>query len=692
MEDSDRSKSPTPERPPEGASYGVQGFATYQVPGKSGFAGVDWLAGEHPELFQTFNVPVNCRIAFGMDPRHPGRMIWTFVPSAYGPQGVAEDPRTWPQHVIALGKERRMDQDTWDRFKCDPNYFCYVPTRGMPYVKLRTEIVHDTTPEPMVAEDRSRRSTPYPKRTGSDTVDTESSPRKKQRTTVETESDTEIEEVQPNQYEALQARLRREKKRRERLQRDAKGSSFRMASMANDLPHVFTPENGRSPSPVRHPNGKGQFMETDPTQTKRPHQTGETEHTTSSSKRQKRSPMSTTGDEKIRAAEKRQREYTRRQNAQRRHSRLGRKAEAHEKDFWRDVNFSSFKGRSFSLDPEDIASQTPHPPPDEREVKSETEPPLASAENPIWVDSGSDEDEENEVHASLHTDESEYDHKAREGFAAYDVVDSEEERMARLAESRKKMEEINAQDAERIAARRRMEEAQRRKEEEERRRRQEEARRRRQQEEDAERRRRAREEAQRNARRSSWTDQDQYRRSDPYTGWYHRTSAFWGDDIPPRPGGINFEWFEQHPRFNNSQRRAGPSSTSATNGWTSAKALQRYNTLSEAFDKFKGTPDQPVPPLDQIPWPVLLPPGFTLNDVDWTAVEKFFKEAETLMGGRGRGRNEWKEFLKTSTRRFHPDRWRARGLISDKGFGSDVEEKVNHVAKVLTPLYRSLDQ
>jgi hypothetical protein len=119
--------------------------------------------------------------------------------------------------------------------------------------------------------------------------------------------------------------------------------------------------------------------------------------------------------------------------------------------------------------------------------------------------------------------------------------------------------------------------------------------------------------------------------------------------------------------------------------------LERYNRLAVSFDNFKSTPAVPVPPLDQIPWPVLLPPGFTLEEIDWSAVEDFFRQAEQLMGGKGFGKAKWKEFVKSSTRRFHPDRWRARGIIGDKGYGADVEDKVNHVAKVLTPLYRAID-
>ncbi|KAG8833262.1 hypothetical protein FRC17_011037 [Serendipita sp. 399] len=153
-------------------------------------------------------------------------------------------------------------------------------------------------------------------------------------------------------------------------------------------------------------------------------------------------------------------------------------------------------------------------------------------------------------------------------------------------------------------------------------------------------------------------------------------------------GRVNFEWFENIPR---NYRANGRASTSTNlNRWTPALALERYNRLSESFDNFKGTPENPVPPLDQVPWPVLFQPPFQLEQVDWASVEKFFENAETLMSGRGVGKKQWKEFLKTSTRRFHPDRWRARGLIGGKGWGSDVEEKVNHVSKVLTPLYRAL--
>ena len=133
----------------------------------------------------------------------------------------------------------------------------------------------------------------------------------------------------------------------------------------------------------------------------------------------------------------------------------------------------------------------------------------------------------------------------------------------------------------------------------------------------------------------------------------------------------------------------GTSSTRSTNlnGWTGRKALDRYNNLAAEFDSLRVSESAPLD-MSKIPWPVLHAPGYKLAQVDWSAVEAFFSQTETLLGGKKSA--VWKELLKSSTRRFHPDRWRARGLIGPYGGGQEVEDRVNDVAKALNPLYKEV--
>ncbi|EIN11826.1 hypothetical protein PUNSTDRAFT_23151, partial [Punctularia strigosozonata HHB-11173 SS5] len=78
--------------------------------------------------------------------------------------------------------------------------------------------------------------------------------------------------------------------------------------------------------------------------------------------------------------------------------------------------------------------------------------------------------------------------------------------------------------------------------------------------------------------------------------------------------------------------------------------------LSDAFDATKwALPDAPLT-FDDVPWPVLHPPGrFTVEDLDWSTVEEFFTAVRPHIRPQ-----EWKSFVEKSQRRFHPDRWRAR--------------------------------
>ncbi|KAH7929878.1 hypothetical protein BV22DRAFT_1125410 [Leucogyrophana mollusca] len=122
--------------------------------------------------------------------------------------------------------------------------------------------------------------------------------------------------------------------------------------------------------------------------------------------------------------------------------------------------------------------------------------------------------------------------------------------------------------------------------------------------------------------------------------------------------------------------------------WTIHRALERYKVLSEDFDNAKFAPDQPLG-FHDIPWPVLTPPSrFTVEDVDWSAVEKFFETVRDHMRPQ-----DYKTFVEKSHRRFHPDRWRARKVwsaVRDEVERGYLEVAANTVAQAITPLWREV--
>jgi hypothetical protein len=118
--------------------------------------------------------------------------------------------------------------------------------------------------------------------------------------------------------------------------------------------------------------------------------------------------------------------------------------------------------------------------------------------------------------------------------------------------------------------------------------------------------------------------------------------------------------------------------------WTSQRALERYRVLCESFDE---TAKPASLSFDDIPWPTLCAPfAFGPEDIDWAAVETFFR----TMRGHMRAQ-DYRVFVEKSHRRFHPDRWSARGLlaaIKDDTARGMIEVAANTVAQALTPLWR----
>ncbi|PVF98315.1 hypothetical protein CPB86DRAFT_806881 [Serendipita vermifera] len=676
MEYSSSDQSPTPPRrssPSTSTQRGIL-YASFRAPGASTIPGIDNLFKYHPGLFKNFSIPANYQIAITLDPKHASHYLWTFVPLAHGPAGAAQDDDLWPKSINVLGEVRELTLTEWDEYKSDPNYWCYIPDPpNIPFIVKSPQATGSGTTEE-ATRPGTRSPTPFPKRPASEAIDPlDTSPRKRTRTYVEDDTDTETDGPSfSNRFDATKSKLKREQDRQTRTQRHGRSASFQMGNMANDLPSIFSSplfQFGADTSSTQPPPPKEKFaMETDPVQVKRPRQSADANGSFMSSKRPRYSDQGYVEDS-IKDAARAQREFERQFNSWRRRHKTPTgprlQARENEKDFWQNVNFEQFKGKSFAIDPDTT---------DTTEVKPDPSTESNSRSPPIWVGSEDESTGESDFNASRRNEE--YAKRKRNSWGG--VLSSDEEREARLEESRRKMEEINTYErrAKEADARKAAEEKrrqQRMKEEEERMRKEKE-------------RLRAAEEAQRrNAERQRARNQDGYF---PGTGfdWSYFNQYSKRPDESRKTNGSSrpaFTWWESG---GSTQR-----STASTSRWGPQQALERYNRLAEAFDSFKATPERPLPSLDELPWPVLFAPGFTIDQVDWTAVEKFFEQAERLMGGKSHGKTKWKEFLKTSTRRFHPDRWRARGFIGEKGYGSDVEEKVNHVAKVLTPLYRATD-
>jgi hypothetical protein len=118
--------------------------------------------------------------------------------------------------------------------------------------------------------------------------------------------------------------------------------------------------------------------------------------------------------------------------------------------------------------------------------------------------------------------------------------------------------------------------------------------------------------------------------------------------------------------------------------WTSQRALERYRVLCQSFDEAAKPASMTF---DDIPWPTLCAPfTFGPEDLDWATVETFFRTVRGHMRAQ-----DYRVFVEKSHRRFHPDRWSARGLLAairDDDARGMVEVAANTVAQALTPLWR----
>ena len=122
--------------------------------------------------------------------------------------------------------------------------------------------------------------------------------------------------------------------------------------------------------------------------------------------------------------------------------------------------------------------------------------------------------------------------------------------------------------------------------------------------------------------------------------------------------------------------------------WSPLKALERYYLVSDEFDNTKFDLDHPVT-FWSIPWPTLYFPADMNWDkvelqIEWGSVEAFFTSMKLLLTG-----PEYKTLVEKTHRRFHPDKWRSRGLLATIPATynrASLEAAGNRVVQAVTPL------
>ncbi|KAF8530439.1 hypothetical protein BU17DRAFT_35727 [Hysterangium stoloniferum] len=120
--------------------------------------------------------------------------------------------------------------------------------------------------------------------------------------------------------------------------------------------------------------------------------------------------------------------------------------------------------------------------------------------------------------------------------------------------------------------------------------------------------------------------------------------------------------------------------------WTPQVAIDRYIATAAKFDAAIFTSKSP-PTFASIPWP-MLQPSFSLNDIEWDAIESFFATAERLLSA-----DDIRAFMDKSHKRFHPDRWRSRRLLASVENELDrdlLEVAVSTVSQALTPMWKNI--
>jgi hypothetical protein len=119
-----------------------------------------------------------------------------------------------------------------------------------------------------------------------------------------------------------------------------------------------------------------------------------------------------------------------------------------------------------------------------------------------------------------------------------------------------------------------------------------------------------------------------------------------------------------------------------------AKRLQEFfEQFKRRGERFDRTYYNPLNPLTftTVPWPVLRQSNsLAVQHVTWDAVEEFFRVTKRYMEA-----TDLRALIQENHRRFHPDRWSARGLlktVANEVLRKSLEDATKVVAQALTPL------
>lgn len=119
--------------------------------------------------------------------------------------------------------------------------------------------------------------------------------------------------------------------------------------------------------------------------------------------------------------------------------------------------------------------------------------------------------------------------------------------------------------------------------------------------------------------------------------------------------------------------------------WTPVRSIERFRIISDEFDDIKFGTTQPLT-FESIPWPTLHSPyTVKFDNIDWQAVEDFFKKLRLTTDA-----DDYRTSVEKAHRRFHPDKWRSRGLLNtilEDDLREMVEKTGNVVAQALTPIW-----
>jgi hypothetical protein len=117
--------------------------------------------------------------------------------------------------------------------------------------------------------------------------------------------------------------------------------------------------------------------------------------------------------------------------------------------------------------------------------------------------------------------------------------------------------------------------------------------------------------------------------------------------------------------------------------WGVRHAYERFKVVSLEFDTLKFSESQPFTYLNA-PWPLLhQPDSLLVDDVQRSSVEAFFEAVEKIVP-----LVEYKELLRKTQQRFHPDKWQRLFLtMYDEQTREEVKKSGNVVCQAISPMW-----